>query len=373
MINRDRVVNSFIEMVKIYSPPKQELEFANYLIKRMKNLGMEIYLDENQSKYGGNCPTVFAKLKGNIVGEGVTLCAHLDVIEPCKSPNVLIENGIIKTDGTTTLGGDDKGGVASILEVIEALIENNCNYEDIYVVFTPGEEIGMAGAKAIDWSKVPSDMKPSKNMIVVDNAGRAGYIAHTAPCKYDFEIEFIGKSAHAGIEPEKGISSIVLASDFIKSIEIGRIDSLTTSNIGVIESKYPSNVVPNSCVISGELRGHDEDKVLNILNSYKELLENQKKNFGSNYKFDYFCNFPPLKPQDNLQFANEFKKVYEKLGVESELQVIGGGSDSNIFAKEGYNSIIVGVGMVNVHSVDETLDIEELLKTTKAIFNYIKK
>ena len=61
------------------------------------------------------------------------------------------------------------------------------------------------------------------------------------------------------------------------------------------------------------------------------------------------------------------------MGVKSELKVIGGGSDSNILSKEGFNSIIVGVGMYKVHTVEESLVIEDLLKTTEAILNYIIK
>ena len=91
------------------------------------------------------------------------------------------------------------------------------------------------------------------------------------------------------------------------------------------------------------------------------------------YKFDYVCDFPTLKPKDDLKFAKEFAAVYESLGVETELKVIGGGSDSNIFAKEGYNSIIIGVGMYDVHTVDEKLDTLELFKTTEAVIKYISK
>lgn len=142
MINRERIINNFIEMVKIYSPSKKEGKFANYLIDLLKNLGGEIYLDNGYTKYNGDAPTIFAKFKGNLAGEGVTLCAHMDVIEPCENISPIIENGIIKTDGTTTLGGDDKGGVASIIEVLRVLKENNLSHQDIYVLEKNQECLG---------------------------------------------------------------------------------------------------------------------------------------------------------------------------------------------------------------------------------------
>lgn len=372
-MNKNRMVSNFIEMIKIHSPSCNEKEYGFYLIKELEKLGGEIYLDNNFEKYMGNCPNIFAKFKGNISGNGITLVAHMDVIEPSYGVKPIIEGNIIRTDGTTTLGGDDKAGIASILEVLKTVKEEKLNTQDIYILFTPGEEIGMAGSKSIEWSKVPEHIKPAMNMIVVDNAGAAGFIAHAAPSKYNFKIEFKGKKAHAGIEPEKGINSIILASKALAQMETGRIDELTTSNISEISSNYPTNVVPEECCIIGEIRGHSEERIFEILEKYKEICEEIKKEMSGDYKFTYECDFPILKSKDNLKFAKEFAEIYESIGVKANLQVIGGGSDSNIFAKEGYNSIIIGVGMYNVHTVEETLDISELVKTTEAILKFIVK
>ncbi|MGL5125836.1 MAG: M20/M25/M40 family metallo-hydrolase [Fusobacteriaceae bacterium] len=372
-MDKKRMINNFIEMVKIYSPSKKEGNYVEYLSKIFQNLGMEVYLDKSFTKYGGDGATLIAKLSGSIIGDGITLAAHTDVVGPCKNVNPIFENGIIKTDGTTTLGGDDKAGIASIIETINVIKENNLKHEDIYVILTPSEEIGMLGAKNIDWELIPENMVPSKNMIVIDNSGPAGFIAHTAPGRYDFKITFLGKKAHAGIEPEKGINAIQLAAKAIGKIKIGRIDETSTSNLGTIESNFPSNIVADLCIVTGEVRGHSEDKIFNILNEYELQCQNAVKEFGGNYSFEKTCAFPPLKPIDQLVFAKNFSKVYESLGIDSKLQVIGGGSDSNIFAEKDYNSIIIGVGMANVHTVEETLDTNELIKTTEALIKYISK
>lgn len=88
-------------------------------------------------------------------------------------------------------------------------------------------------------------------------------------------------------------------------------------------------------------------------------------------QLEYKQNYPALKTTDDLKFAKEFAQVYEALGVDSELQKTGGGSDANIFAGEGFNPIIVGVGMNNMHTVDEYIEISELYKTTEAVIKYI--
>lgn len=372
-MQKERMVENLIEMIKIYSPSKKEGEFAKYLVKELEKLGAKLYLDEGFKKYNGNSPTIIAKIKGNLEGEGVTLAAHLDVVEPCENITPILENGILKTDGTTTLGGDDKAGIASIIETIKVLKEKNIPHKDIFIVLTPCEEQGMLGAKNISWNLIPKDMIPAKNMIVVDNAGRAGLIAHTAPSKYDVVIKFKGKKAHAGIEPEKGINAINLAALAISKMKMGRIDELTTSNIGVINSNFPTNVVADECIVKAEVRSHSEEKILEVIEEYKDCCDEAVNIMQGEYEICYECDYPTLKPKDNLKFAKEFSEIYEELGVKSELKVIGGGSDSNIFAKNGYNSIIIGVGMYDVHTVNETLELEELYKTTKALINYISK
>lgn len=372
-MNKERLIENFIEMVKIHSPSKKEGKYAEYLIKLIEDMNGEIYLDKGYEKYGGDSPTIIAKFPGEIEGEGITLSGHLDVIEPNLNVEPIIEENIIRTDGSTTLGGDDKAGIASIIEVLRTVKEKEIRHNDIYLVLTPGEEIGMVGAKSIDWDNVPENIMPAKNMIVVDNAGRAGLIAHSAPSKYDIEINFKGVNAHAGIEPEKGINSILMSSYALSNMVVGRIDKLTTSNISIINSDFPSNVVPDTCKVTGEIRSHSEERILEIIKEYKTACDKSVEKLGGEYEFNYKCDYPVLKPKDDLKFANEFKEIYEELNIPSELQVIGGGSDGNIFAEAGFNSIIIGVGMNKVHTVEEYLEIDELYNTTEAILRYIEK
>lgn len=372
-MNKERMIENFLEMVKIHSPSNNEGLYAEYLIKLLKELDGEIYLDNGYKNYGGNAPVIFAKFKGNLAGNGVTLAAHMDVIEPSLGVNPIIENNIIKTDGTTTLGGDDKAGIASIIEVLRTIKENKLEHRDIFVLLTPCEEAGMLGAKNIDWSSVPATMKPAMNMLVIDNAGKAGLIAHTAPSKYGITFTFTGKKAHAGIEPEKGINAICMAAHAISNMKIGRIDEFTTSNIGSINSDFPTNVVSDCCIFTAELRGHSEEKIIEMLNNYEEACKNAALLFGGEYTMEKNHDYPALKPKDDLKFAKEFAKIYEEIGIDSELKIIGGGSDSNILAKEGFNSIIIGVGMYNVHTVNEYLVTDDLFKTTEAILKYITK
>ena len=372
-MNKTRLKDNFIEMVKIYSPSKKEGNYAKYLVTLLTEMGAEIYLDNGNVKYDGDSPTIFAKFAGTVPGDGITFSAHMDVIEPNENLKVIEEGLIIKTDGTTTLGADDKGGVAAVIEAIRTIKEENIAHRDIFAIFTPAEEIGMLGAKNIDWDKVPSHMQPAKNMIVLDNSGAAGTVAHSAPSRYFVKATFSGKKAHAGIEPEKGISAILMAAEALSNMNIGRIDELTTSNFSSIKSDFPTNVVPDACEFTGEIRSHSEEKIMEIIKEYEKAIKSATEKFGGSYKLEYVCEFPVLKPLDDLKFAKDFAKIYEEMGIESKLIVIGGGSDSNIFAQKGFNSIILAVGMNNVHTVEEYMALEDLYKTTEALVKYIEK
>lgn len=369
--SKEELINIFKELLNIYSPTRNEKNVANYIIKFLEKLGAEIYLDNSYDKYDGNAPTVFAKLKGNIKGEGVTFSAHMDVVEPNEGLVIIEEDNIIKTDKTTTLGGDDKAGIAAILYSVKYIVENNIDHKDIYMVFTPGEEKGMLGARNINWQEVYKNINPAKNTIVVDNAGKAKYVAYKAPTCTNYRLSVVGKTAHAGLAPEEGINAIKILSEIIYNLKSGRIDELTTANISQINSDFPTNVVPDMATAYGEVRAHSNEKVESILQEYKEIGESIANKYSGKFTMEIEKQYPLLDSKDNLKFAKEFLKIYKEIGIDASLQVIGGGSDANFFADEGFNSIIIGVGMEKVHTTDEYLEVNELVNTTKAIIKYL--
>lgn len=371
--NKDELLSILEDLLMIYSPSRNEKELSDYIVNFLENLGAEIYLDKSYESYGGNAPSIFAKIRGNLPGEGLTFSAHMDVVEPNKGLTIVKEDNVWRTDGRTTLGGDDKAGIAAILYAMKYMVEKEQGFEDIYTIFTPGEEEGMLGAKSINWEEVYRHMKPAKNILVLDNAGRAEYIAHKAPTSYHYQIEVFGKSAHAGIEPENGINAIKILSDIISSMENARIDNETTANISRVSSNFPTNVVPDYAIAQGELRSHSYDKVEEILKSYDDLAKDAVGKYGGKYKFSYKEDYPGLSSKDDLIFAKDFQKIYKSFGIDAKLQEIGGGSDANFFAKEGFNSIILGVGMEKVHTKEEYLEIDQLIVTSKAIIKYMQK
>lgn len=375
-MNKERLLNTFLDLVKIYSPSRNEINVLNYVKERFEKLGVKYILHDHSAEYGGNTPVIIAKLEKNSDDENlkaVSLSAHIDVVEPSKDLDVYVEDGLVKTRTETTLGGDDKGGVASILETFETLIEKNLPHNDVFAVITPSEEVGLLGAKSIKWEEIPQEFMPSKDMIVLDNGGGCDLIAVEGPCMYKIDVHYEGASAHAGIEPEKGKSAIVAMCNAISKMKVGRLNDNTTSNIGTMISEFPTNVVPKDCKIKMEVRSLVEDEAKSNVENYVKIFEETAKEFDVKCEVEIKYDYPPLKQIDGNVLLDHVLKAYRNVGIDAKPIKIGGGCDGNIYLKNGFNSVVVGIGMYKIHTIEEYLVIADMEKTTEAVINYISQ
>lgn len=375
-MNKERLLNTFLDLVKIYSPSRNEINVMKYITEKLEKLGVKYILHDHSAEYGGNTPVIIAKLEKNCNDtnlKAISLSAHMDVVEPSKDLDVYVEDGLVKTRTETTLGGDDKGGVAIILETFESLVENNLPHNDVFAVITPSEEVGLLGAKSIKWEEIPDEFTPAKDMLVLDNGGGADLVAVEGPCMYKINVHYEGASAHAGIEPEKGRSAILAMSNAIAKMRIGRLNDYTTSNIGSIISEFPTNVVPKDCKIRMEVRCLNEDEAKENVDNYVDIFEKTAKEFEVKCNIDIEYDYPPLKQIDGNVLLNRILDAYNKVGVVAKPIKIGGGCDGNIYLKNGFNSVILGVGMYKIHTIEEYLVISDMEKTAEAVLEFITK
>lgn len=362
MLSRERLQERFIEMIKIYSPSKGEKEMADWLENWLSARNIPFQSDHAGEGYGGNGRNIVAYLKGTGNGMPLGFGAHTDQIEPCKNVQPVIEGSIIRTDKTTTLGGDDKSGIAAILEAVEDILESNAPHRDIYLVFTCSEEISMQGTKHMDLS-----ILPCYDLVIVDATGNTGVIAYKAPAMEAISVTFHGKKAHAGIAPEQGINAIVAASKAIADMHIGRIDPETTSNIGRIEGGGATNVVTDEVSFTAEIRSHSMEKLAAEVAHMESCCAEAAKSMGASYTFQHELAYPSLSLDLDCPLVQITKKAMEDEGITPDLQIIGGGSDANILAGHGYRSVILGLGMRDVHTVEESLDMDEVWKATNVL------
>lgn len=367
--NNNRLVSEFIELVKIDSISKNEAKIAKLLLKRLRDLGLEVIIDETAKEIGGDTGNIIARLKGDVKRFcPVVFVAHMDTVTPGNNVHPQIkEDGRIVSDGKTILGADDKAGIAALLEALRFIKEINIPHGDIEIVFTVCEEIGLLGSKNLDTSQLKSKMA-----FILDAIGRTGRIITSAPSCRNFKIVIRGKAAHAGANPENGINAIKIAGDFISQINLGRIDEETTANIGIISGGKVTNIIPDKVVLEGEVRSRDNEKIESYIYKLQETLENLAKKANAITKIEVKKNFNGYKLSSTSTIVKVAIKAAESIGLQPEICSGGGGTDANIFNEKGILSINLAVGMMNAHTTGEWIYIEDLERTKKYIIAIIE-
>jgi tripeptide aminopeptidase len=370
LIKKDRLKNKFEELVKINSVSKHEKIIALNLAQTLSNLGGKVVFDNAWKITKSDTGNLIAKFPGNVDAEPIFLCGHMDTVNPGNNVKPVFKDGIFKSDGTTILGADDKSALAIIIEVLEIILKNQLKHPPIEIIFTICEEIGLLGAKNLDLSLIDS-----KFGYILDSTDTEG-IATNAPAANKIKIKVFGKAAHAGGAPEKGINAMSIASKAIAELKIGRIDHETTCNLGTIKGGLATNIVPDLIVIEGEARSHDEAKLENITNKIKDAFLKAHKEFCNDEnipEIDFIVenDFPRTDiPKDSL-VVTLAQKASENLGRKFETKVIGGGADANIFFGKGIMPGVIGTGMREVHTVNEWIELDDMVKTTELVLEII--
>ena len=375
MIKQDRLTDYTMDLITIDSPSKQEKEVAMKLKYDMEQIGAQCSFDNADEKVGGNVGNLTVKVKGNTNAPPFFFSSHMDTVSPGIGIKPHIKDGIMRSDGTTILGSDDKSGVAIIVEVIKSLKENNIPHGDIEVAFTICEEIGLLGAKYYDINNISA-----KHGIVLDSSTPDRLVLR-CPSAEDLNFTVHGIEAHAGLCPQDGISAIKVASDAISSMTFGRIDHETTSNIGIIKGGIATNIVTGKVEVVGEVRSHDEQKLKSQVYHMTECFMNSAK------KYKIVLNGKQLEAKIDVRTERSYDrmdvgddsfitklvlKAVENLGHKVKLHTTGGGCDANYFNKFGLSCANLGTGMYELHTVNEYLVLEEQQRCAKIMLETVK-
>ena len=366
-MNKERLLTNFMEMVKIPSESKNERDFAIYLEKELKALGFETKIDDSKEKSGSNTGNLLARLKGTPDKKPVLFTAHMDTVAPGIGIKPIIEGNLIKSDGTTILASDDKAAIAAFLEAVKMLQEGKESHGDIEAAFTTLEECGMHGAKNLDYSFLTA-----KTAFTLDSGGKPGTVIIQAPAQSKLQVNIKGKAAHAGVEPEKGISAIMVLAEAISHMKLLRIDNETTANIGTISGGTVTNIVAEKCEALFEARSLVVEKLDEQINHMIQCLTDSCNKYGAELKYEVQKSYPPLNVSSDAPAVLIAKKASENIGLTFKATSTGGGSDANIFAGKGFDIVNLAVGMTNPHSVTEYIEIEDLCNTAKFIKEIIK-
>jgi len=364
MINEERIKNLLLELVQIDSVSREERDVARRIKSYCEELGAEVFIDDAGEKVGGNTGNVIARFPGTIhAAEPIMMSAHMDTVVPGKGVKPIVEGDIIRTDGSTVLGGDDKSGCSVIIETIRCLQEQNIPHAPIDAVFSICEEVGLLGAKHLDMSKVRA-----KYGIVFDSDD-PGFLFTRGPSADHFEIKIYGLESHAGVAPEQGISAIRIAAEAIVNMKLFRIDDETTANIGVIRGGEATNIITNLVTLRGEARSLDDAKLDAQTRHIVKCCEDAAAKYEvtvdgvttkARVESHVTREYHAMDVSDDSRVVKLVKEAAARMGLEVKTLASGGGCDANIFNKRGIECANLGTGMRAIHTVKEWLDVKDM-------------
>ncbi|AIE60648.1 M20/M25/M40 family metallo-hydrolase [Bacillus methanolicus] len=369
MINQERLLNEFLELVQIDSETKYEAQIAKVLKKKFTELGVDVYEDDTTAQTGHGAGNLICTLQGTKDGvDPIYFTSHMDTVVPGKSIKPSIKDGYVVTDGTTILGADDKAGLAVMLETVRVLKERNIPHGTIQFIITVGEESGLVGAKALD-----SSLVKAKFGYALDSDGKVGNIVVAAPTQAKISAVILGKTAHAGVAPEKGVSAITIAAKAIAKMPLGRIDEETTANIGRFEGGTQTNIVCDRVNILAEARSLVPEKMEEQVRKMKEAFESTAEEMGGKAEIEVQVMYPGFKFGEGDHVVEVARKAAAKIGRTCELLKSGGGSDANVIAGFGIPTVNLAVGYEDIHTTNEKMPIEELNKLAEMVIAIIEE
>jgi tripeptide aminopeptidase len=376
LIDHERLRNLLIELIKIDSLSRKERNVAMRLKREMEELGATVLIDDAGEKVGGNVGNLIAYFPGDhSPAEPLLLSAHMDTVVPGEGIVPILEGDILRTDGHTVLGGDDKSGVAIICEVMRVIKENRLPCGPIDVVFTICEEAGLIGAKCLNVGQLHA-----RTGLVLDSDS-VGYLFTRAPAANRMEFHVYGRAAHAGIYPEKGINAIKIAAEGIAKMQLGRIDHETTANIGMIEGGTAVNIVPNQVVLCGQARSHSPEKLDRQTEHMKHCLEEAAerhtlelggKRYTARIEAKIEHDYDRMDVPESAPIVKLVHAAAKNLNLEVKTDATGGGCDANVLNQKGLVVANLGTGMRDIHTVNEWVDLKDLYMSAAMVLEIIK-
>jgi tripeptide aminopeptidase len=376
MPDAERLSAEFSRLAAIASPSRREGEISRYLAERFRKLGAEVVFDNAAAAVGGESGNLIATFAGTgKAGPPLMLSVHMDTVEPADGVEPLLGDGVFTSAGNTILGSDDKSGVAEIIEALETVREEKIPHVPLEVVVTVCEEVGLLGAKHLDFRRLSA-----RRGLALDTSG-VDLLIHRAPCANKLRVEITGREAHAGIAPEQGISAIEVAARAIAAMPLGRIDEETTANIGTIHGGQATNIVPRSVVLEGEARSHDPAKLARqteqMIGCFHEAARQLERVIDGKaqqalVRCDVNADYPRMAVDREAPIVALVEEATARLGRNVEVRGAGGGSDANIYNAHGIETVILGTGMTDVHTVNESVRVADMVRVAELLVEIIR-
>lgn len=364
------VVEEFLELVRLPAGVRRERIMADALSAKLKALGFAVEEDQTGAAIGGEAGNLIARLEGDPSKPSLLFSAHLDRVENHGriQPRITADGLSIRSDGTSILAADDVSGICAILDGVRRVQADGLAHGPLEVVLSVAEEVGLLGARHLDYSRIQSKMA-----YVIDVSGPVGTLVNQAPTQYTLIITVKGKSAHAGMEPEKGLNAIRVAAVALSRLPEGRLSARTTSNFGIFTAGRATNIVCDLAEIRGEARSSSPGELAEYLNQVDRVFQETALEFGAEVTVKRNLEYETYQVAADAEVIQLAGRAMKKLGLTMEIVASGGGSDGNYFNRNGLKAVGLSPGYRKVHTYEEEQPIDQLIKCGELVAEIIRE
>jgi tripeptide aminopeptidase len=380
LLDHDKAIARLLRFLAIEGITGQEQAIGADVVQALREVGIPgnaIRFDNANTKIPLPTQTgnLIVTLPGTTPGPRRLFSTHLDTVPLCAGAAPIRKGNRIVPQGKTALGGDNRTGVACLVTMLAELHAQKIPHAPMTVLFTVREESGLWGARTVD----PKELGNPVMGFNIDG-GAPQNITIGAVGADRWEVEIVGKASHAGVHPERGISSTIVASRALASIhengwfgKVRKKGQEGTSNVGPFgdgqgrSAGQATNVVTDYVKVQGESRSHDPKFISAITSAYrqafqqaaKEVRDDQGKN--AKVKFTTHRSYYPYRLKESSKVVQAAQSVAATLGWQTTLKLSNGGLDANWLARHGIPALTFGAGQHDVHTIQEYADLNEFI------------
>ncbi len=376
-INKETAIKNLMDLLAAKGPSGGEGPVAELVKQKLIAAGCKPqwikFSGKSRLQKHFTIGNLIVKIPGTVRAPRIMFSAHLDTVPICQGVIPVRKGNTVLPEGNTGLGGDNRASVAAIVSMAETVLQNDLPRPPITLLFTVGEENGLHGAKAFE----PSDGGNPAMCFNLDGSGeRGGVIGALGAIRWRAEIH--GKSVHAAVNPEGGISAAIIAANAIADAKakgyFGRIEKGSikgTANVGSLNGGEADNQVMDSLTVTGECRSHSAASLEKISKVWKNVFENAahelKNNEGEcgSVNFITESDYRSFRLKKSAPVVKRFLQAAPQAGRKATTQVINAGLDANILSEKGIPTLTFDAGNHDAHSLKESVHIPRYLQACK--------
>ncbi|MGI9116766.1 MAG: M20/M25/M40 family metallo-hydrolase [Gaiellales bacterium] len=351
----DTALDLFLALARLPTPPGKERAAIDLVREVLASFGVESEEDDAGPRIDGDAGNLYARIPATCAGTPLFFNAHVDTVPMTAPIDPVIEGDFVVNREPTILGADNKATVAGMIDGIRRIVREGIPHAGIELVITVQEEIGLIGAKAFDVDRLEARVG-----YVYDVDGDPGAMTMRAPSQITLDLEFRGKSAHAGMEPERGRNAIHAAAIALSRLSMGRVAPGASRSVGLISGGTQRNVVPDRCSVQMEVRSLDDVQVVVLAQEIVDAANAAAAETGCSVEIAQVREYTAYAFSDDDEVVRIARKGLAAAGLDVREIETGGGADAHAFNERGLQCLNLSSGMEAIHTPDERIKVQHV-------------